>query len=123
MSHTKEPWFLTHTPPYLMQGQIHQEKVPITIKSGAHSEEIATVWTCLLPHEANATRIVACVNAMAGIPDPALLMELIERFANFLDTAERIGYLDDDPEGSRYIKVSETLVNNMLRDYQKSRGR
>lgn len=71
--HIEEPWFLIYTPGYLMQGQQTREgdtarRVnPITIASGAHTEEIATVWNYLLPTEENAERIVACVNACAGI--------------------------------------------------------
>jgi len=65
--HTAEPWFTGSTPFYLAMGQVHQGKFPVTIRSPAHTEEIATVWTHLLPHEANARRIVACVNACAGI--------------------------------------------------------
>ena len=34
--------------------------------------------------------------------------------ANILENAERIGNVKDEPEGSRYIQISETLVNKML---------
>lgn len=68
--HTPEPWWVGPTPAYLRMGQGSGNKQPLTIRSPHHSEEIATVWTALLPTEANAARIVACVNACAGMSDP-----------------------------------------------------
>ena len=41
-------------------------RMPITIRSDAHTEEIATVWTCLLPTEANA-RLIAASPTMAEL--------------------------------------------------------
>lgn len=74
--HTPEPWFIGDTPGYLALGQWKDGKSrfsdPITIRSAAHTEEIATVWTYLLPTDANARRIVACVNASEGISTEAL---------------------------------------------------
>lgn len=75
-THTPEPWFIGDTPGYLALGQWKDGKSrfsdPITIRSASHTEEIATVWTYLLPTDANARRIVACVNYCAGIPTKLL---------------------------------------------------
>lgn len=56
MKHTPGPWTIGPTPHYLRMGQ---EGVPLTIRSPHHTEEIATVWTCCLPTEANARLIAA----------------------------------------------------------------
>ena len=58
-SWTEGPWFVSPTPGYLAMGQVHDGKHPITIRSNAHTEEIATVWTYLLPTESNANLIAA----------------------------------------------------------------
>ena len=71
-AYTAEPWFPIGTPPYLAMDQVYGDKRPISIGSSAHTEEIATVWTYLLPTEANARRICAAVNACAGIPTETL---------------------------------------------------
>lgn len=53
---TPGPWKSGPTPKYLMASQEqHGMGLPLTIRSPEHhSEEIATVWTYLLPTEANA---------------------------------------------------------------------
>lgn len=75
-SHTPEPWHLIYTPGYLANGQFKdggaRREDPVSIASPHHTEEIATTWTYLLPAFANARRIVACVNACAGIPTETL---------------------------------------------------
>ncbi len=45
--------------------------------------------------------------------DPRQLLEnLIALFQN----AERIGFENDEPEGSRYIQISDTLANDFLQE-------
>ena len=65
--HTPTPWFLGPTPGYLGGTQYKDDGArhsdPITIRSPAHTEEIATVWTYLLPTEANAEFIVRACNS------------------------------------------------------------
>ena len=91
MKHTQEPWRTGPTPFYLKAGQTGS---PITIRSPHHTEEIATVWTCALPTEANAKRIVDCVNALKGIENPNnFIKELLEAYSKFL---EEHGYMDTD---------------------------
>ena len=53
---------------------------PLIIVSPAHTEEILTTWTYLLPSAANARRIVACVNACAGIPTDKLEAKAARQF-------------------------------------------
>lgn len=71
---TPGPWFEGFTPFYLAQGQVHDNKHPLTIRSPHHTEEIATVWTCLLPVDKNAAHIARCD------PDSirSILLELLE---------------------------------------------
>jgi hypothetical protein len=68
------PWEVGPTPRYLAQDQVHDGRSPLTIRApSVHTEEIATVWTYLMPTEANAEFIAASREAM-----PALLDELEE---------------------------------------------
>lgn len=62
--HTPGPWAWGNTPHYL---RMQQPGIPITIRSKAHTEEIATVWTHLLPTEVNSKLIAQ---------SPAMLREL-----------------------------------------------
>ena len=44
-------------------------------------------------------------------------MEVLQKVNKLLDVlkiAKRIGYRTDDPEGVRYIQLSDTLVNMMI---------
>ncbi|MCC2652785.1 MAG: Ead/Ea22-like protein [Microvirga sp.] len=73
---TEGEWWAGPTPFYLTAGQVHQGKHPLTIRSPAHTEEIATVWTCLLPVEANAEFIATfCPGRVLA------LLEEIERLS------------------------------------------
>jgi hypothetical protein len=54
LQHTYGPWKAGRTPFYLKAGQKGE---PLTIRSPHHTEEIATVWTCALPTEANSKLI------------------------------------------------------------------
>lgn len=76
------PWEIGPTPGYLAMGQVHNDVHPLTIRSPQHhSEEIATVWTCLLPTAANAHLIAAA---------PALYeaLEFIEDYLGFHEGSE-----------------------------------
>lgn len=42
-------------------------------------------------------------------------MNGIEQVIDVLEKAERIGYQVDEPEGTRYIKLSETLVKVLIK--------
>ena len=104
MKHTLEPWRTGPTPFYLKAGQTGS---PITIRSPHHSEEIATVWTCALPTEANAKRIVDCVNALAGIDNPrSWMLELLESYSKFLEDR---GYLDTDWRAEEPFAIDEFM--------------
>jgi hypothetical protein len=63
------PWWSGHTPFYLRMGQkdARDGTPPLTIRSPAHSEEIATVWTCLLPTRANADLIANAPQDLAWL--------------------------------------------------------
>ena len=79
---TPGPWEHGWTPGYLdgMQSQ-HVEtgyasSPPLTLRSPAHTEEIATVWNYLLPTVGNADGIAALRNALPLIAD---VVEWLER--------------------------------------------
>ena len=65
---TPGPWNAGPTPGYLGAQQWKdggpRRSDPLTIRSPAHTEEIATVWTYLLPTEANAALIAAAPDAL-----------------------------------------------------------
>lgn len=72
--HTKEPWFIEYDRGAEAQGI--WARVPefgTQLIGEVFSEDCGDA----LPHEANARRIVSCVNALAGL-DPAALPALIE---------------------------------------------
>ena len=56
LKHTPGTWYDGLTPFYL---RMDQDGSPLTIRSKSHTEEIATVWTYLLPTEANSKLISA----------------------------------------------------------------
>ena len=66
MKHTKEPWYI---------GYVHQSNGPAILAKYVTENQTGIQWigttigekTC----DANAARIVACVNACAGMDDPA----------------------------------------------------
>lgn len=85
--HTPEPW---------MAGTVgeltglNRDELPIYTVEGSAGPVIAMVWPIMADHdddlqEANAARIVACVNALAGIEDPAAIVPL---FKELLDWSE-----------------------------------
>jgi len=76
---TKRPysdgnWFLTGTPHYLDGGQSgpHHGHT-LTIRSSNHTEELATIWTYLLPTRANARLMCAAPRLVDALE--ALLKE------------------------------------------------
>ena len=83
---TPGPWFTGPTPGYLRGGQEKDGRSrhydPITIRSAAHTEEIATVWTYLLPTPANA-------NLIASAPD---LYEALVGLLKIADELDRGAY-------------------------------
>lgn len=61
--HTKEPWNV---------GVVLVSGYNATAILDCDGDEVCNMGTSLLNEDANATRIVACVNACAGIPTEAL---------------------------------------------------
>ena len=47
-------------------------------------------------------------------PEKAAAIETAQSFAKALEDAPRHGGVIDDPEGSRYIMVSDTLANELV---------
>jgi hypothetical protein len=45
-------------------------------------------------------------------------MDIVEEILNMLKSAPRLGAENDIPEGTRYIQISETLVNKIISDIQ-----
>ena len=74
-THTPEPWEV-YSDKYssLVVKAISEQKQNLVVSSGVN--------------RADAQRIVACVNAMAGIEDPGAFMEVVKQLK--LDAAERI---------------------------------
>jgi len=64
--HTPGPWNAGRTPHYLLAGQV-RTGTPLTIRSPHNTEEIATVWTCCLPTEANAKLISAAPDMLEAL--------------------------------------------------------
>ena len=65
MTHTKEPWAVGKDPSD--KGTIYGMFGRLAVSIGGEAERT----------NANAARIVACVNACAGIADPAIVPELV----------------------------------------------
>lgn len=71
--HTPEPW-------------TENEKADGTRRRIVHAD--AGVAICVVPHQANATRIVAAVNGCAGL-NPAAFREVVEALKSYVAEAER----------------------------------
>lgn len=80
MKHTKEPWAVDSVMSEAMHDIILDYHAPDggypTVVAMAHGYE--DEFPSVLEAEANARRIVACVNACAGIENPAALPEVLE---------------------------------------------
>lgn len=80
MSHTKEPWAVDS----VMSEAMHDIILDYHAPDGGYPTVVAMAhgykdeFPSVLEAEANARRIVACVNACAGIENPAAIPELIE---------------------------------------------
>lgn len=93
---TPGPWECGPTPRYLGYQQFADGSArrvdPVTIRSPLHhTEEIATVWTYLLPTEANASLITEAVNLL-----PALLSRIAAQDAARVADGVRIAELEAD---------------------------
>jgi hypothetical protein len=76
-------------------GQGSLEAAPgLTIGSPHHSEPIARFSGYLMNAEANADRAIACVNALAGVPNPEHIPALLDALAGVVHTIE-INYPED----------------------------
>jgi hypothetical protein len=83
MNHTKEPWRIG--PPSERGLKFSKYLRPIlppeaqwaicTVKHNRHSARLDEVRQIV---DANAERIVSCVNACAGIPDPSVIPEIVD---------------------------------------------
>ena len=88
--HTPGPWYVAAED--LSGGRyysISSQNCDFFIHDGAHEEENG---------EANAARIVACVNACEGIADPAVVPELLAFVADFIAVMNRDGFTGDEPD-------------------------
>jgi hypothetical protein len=88
MTHTKETWVTVECGSYLA---IYPEA------PGRHAQIARTAQhnspTGLHEREANAARIVSCVNALAGIPDPAAFVQAARGMAEALEaTTKALSY-------------------------------
>ena len=112
---TPGPWTMGPTPGYLAMGQQnHGMGSPITIRSEAHTEEIATVWTYLLPTEANARLITAAPDLLEALRWALPLAEMaieshrIERI--------RLGHSDiigTYKNGATWVGISQDEVDQI----------
>lgn len=79
MSHTTEPWDIVH----------EQDGCVLIVQKGYGEEASVEVARCMHPrrlnHDANATRIVSCINGCAGL-NPAAFRECMETLQFVVDT-------------------------------------
>lgn len=88
MSHTKEPWVVEH---YVAADGYEQVTIrPIMIM---HDGKLGP---CPAEQLANARRIVECVNACAGLANPAALPELLEAVQSAIEDLENDALEWDD---------------------------
>lgn len=103
-------WFTGFTPHYLSAGQDAdggpRSCHPITIRSPEHTEEIATVWTYLLPTEANAALIAAAVNALPALIASARRLAAVEGAARELMDAELAAGMHADIASPAYPRLT-----------------
>ena len=100
---------MTHTPtPWTINKEANRGR---SIDGGKHAE-IATCWLCVgstgKEMEANAARIVACVNACDGISNEALDAGVIAELVQALKIAR--GYVKDTSNGldiSEYTEMAK----------------
>lgn len=105
---TPGEWWTGPTPSYLGMGQFADGKSrrcnPVTIRSPEHSEEIATVWTYLLPTEANAALIAAS-------PSLLELAEALEQAATRFQVYADLHTAKGTPEGNAKAQSNADLAN------------
>lgn len=87
---TPGPWIAGYTPSYLSHGQradgASRAEDPLTIRSPAHTEEIATIWTYLLPTTGNAAHIADARTSL-----PAALTTIATLRADYAEAQARYG--------------------------------
>jgi len=92
---TPQPWFKIATPGYLARGQQADGSArrtdPITLMSAAHTEELLTVWTYLLPTEANANFVMDAVNSAMPMASAQLMLIDVLEAARAYRKAEQDG--------------------------------
>ena len=87
--HTKEPWKIRHL----------RESVGTDDRMTAMCYPCGEKGECTPESEANARRIVDCVNALATIPDPAAFVEAARAMREALGSiAAKVGKMRADPE-------------------------
>lgn len=115
---TPGEWVTGETPRYLSAGQAADGEKrlvnPITIRSPEHTEEIATVWTYLLPTEANAALIAALHNDAPALLDVVEAAKAME--ADLIDRAKWMHFQPSE-DGKRvpcgagvWVKLTEALA-------------
>lgn len=75
MKHTKEPWVISEIEPWLILSTHGYEAGGLSVATSHGSAGSVTHERSCVP---NAKRIVACVNALAGIENLEAVKELIE---------------------------------------------
>lgn len=115
MKHTPTPWTYTGTVDYS-----HVQQCQLVLQSKANNAaNIAKIIPCAgmtaEEVEANAKRIVECVNAMAGIADPV----------KFRETWEAIKHLELDAyeKAKEQLETCQSMLREVVEFSDKSRGR
>lgn len=99
MNHTKEPWDVAPKSPHLIYSLIGDAIAECDGSVDGKSRE----WD-----HANAARIVACVNACAGIADPSAIPDAIHALQKIVEWAWE--HLRKGEDGFMLERIDKTLA-------------